>query len=44
MWISLLLALYLVLGLPFVGWLARRLGRAHDKHFVSTAAAAEVSG
>jgi hypothetical protein len=28
----LLLALYLVFGLPFVGWLARRLGRAHDDH------------
>lgn len=44
MWILLLLALYLVLGLPFVGWLARRLGRAHDRHsLVSTAPAPEVN-
>jgi hypothetical protein len=32
MWILLLLGAYLVLGLPFVGWLAQRLGRAHDRH------------
>ena len=32
MWILMSLAAYLVLGLPFVGWLAQRLGRAHDRH------------
>ena len=43
MWILLLLTLYLVLGLPFVGWLARRLARAHDRHgFASTNPAPEV--
>lgn len=31
--ILLLLTCYLSLGLPFVGWLARRLGRAHDAHY-----------
>jgi hypothetical protein len=32
MTILLLLTCYFGLGLPFVGWLARRLGRAHDTH------------
>ena len=37
MWILLSFIAYLVLGLPFVGWLARRLGQAHDRHcFVTT--------
>ena len=30
--ILLFLGAYLTLGLPFVAWLARRLGKAHDKH------------